>query len=117
MVSPSPVPTLLLLDDDPGVLKVLSHLGGRAGFDVSTYEDPAGALDAVRQSAPDVAMVDLRLPRMGGLTVITDLPPVVLDQYAIQCSLILFAAEISSFVGCLPGIVMTTIAVLNFFCA
>ena len=71
---PSPsVPTLLLLDDDPGVLKVLSHLGGRAGFDVSTYEDPAGALDAVRQSAPDVAMVDLRLPRMGGLTVITEI--------------------------------------------
>jgi DNA-binding NtrC family response regulator len=73
MVSPSPVPTLLLLDDDPGVLKVLSHLGGRAGFDVSTYEDPAGALDAVRQSAPDVAMVDLRLPRMGGLTVISEI--------------------------------------------
>ena len=71
---PSPsVPTLLLLDDDPGVLKVLSHLGGRAGFDVSTYEDPAGALDAVRQSAPDVAMVDLRLPRMGGLSVITEI--------------------------------------------
>jgi len=73
MVSPSPVPTLLLLDDDPGVLKVLSHLGGRAGFDVSTYEDPAGALDAVRQSAPDVAMIDLRLPRMGGLTVISEI--------------------------------------------
>lgn len=52
-----------------------------------------------------------------GLTVITDLPPVVFDQYAIQCSLMLFAAEISSGDGGLPGIVMTTIAVLNFFCA
>ncbi len=66
-------PTLLLVDDDPGVLTLLSQMGGRAGFDVTPFADPLGALDAVRRLPPDVALVDLRLPRMGGLTVLTEI--------------------------------------------
>jgi DNA-binding NtrC family response regulator len=66
-------PTLLLVDDDPGVLTLLSQVGGRAGFDVAPFADPLGALDAVRRVPPDVALVDLRLPRMGGLTVLTEI--------------------------------------------
>ena len=63
------------------------------------------------------AVVEVRVDLHFGVTVIVDRPPVVFDQYVIQWSLMLFAAEISSFVGALPGIVITTIAVLNFFCA
>jgi DNA-binding NtrC family response regulator len=66
-------PTLLLVDDDPGVLTLLSQVGGRAGFDVTPFAEPLGALDAVRRVPPDVALVDLRLPRMGGLTVLTEI--------------------------------------------
>ena len=65
--------SLLLVDDDPGVLALLTRLGGEAGFDVSSHEEPIAALAAVRRHAPDVALVDLRLPRMSGLDVLGEI--------------------------------------------
>jgi DNA-binding NarL/FixJ family response regulator len=59
---------IVLADDHPIVLQALQHLFTRQGdFDVvSCCVDAPSALEAVRAHAPDVALVDLRMPGTGG---------------------------------------------------
>jgi DNA-binding response OmpR family regulator len=65
-----PPPTtlrLLLVDDDALVLKALaSALRRRLGCEVAGFTDPHAALAHARESALDLAIVDLGLPGMDG---------------------------------------------------
>src|SRR5687767_9060546 len=58
--------SLLIIDDDPGVLGVLTKFFGRKGWDVSsaaTGEDGVRVYEAQR---PDVVLLDLDLPGLSG---------------------------------------------------
>jgi two-component system response regulator HydG len=60
-------PLLLVVDDEPPVLKVVERLAGRAGFDVVTCGNGADAMGALMRRPADLAMVDLRMPDVNGL--------------------------------------------------
>ena len=66
---------LVLADDHPLVLQGLVHaLATQAGFRVlATCTDGERALKEVRKQHPDLLVLDLRMPRMSGLTVIRQL--------------------------------------------
>lgn len=58
---------LLLVDDDPTLLRVLTAAMQRRGFEVTALPDAEAAEDAAHQTPPDYAVVDLNLPGRSGL--------------------------------------------------
>jgi two-component system response regulator HydG len=60
----------MLVDDDPGVLTLLSSLASSAGFAVDAHGQAAAALAAARLAPPDAAIVDYCLPDSDGLEVL-----------------------------------------------
>jgi DNA-binding NtrC family response regulator len=63
-------PLLLVVDDEQGILDVVGRFARRAGFDVVACSGGHQALAQLRTRHADVAMVDLRMPDIGGLDVI-----------------------------------------------
>ena len=51
----APAPTILVVDDDPGVLDVVAFTLRREGFEVDEERDGAAALDAARARTPSSA--------------------------------------------------------------
>lgn len=64
-----PLHTVLVVDDDPSVRKTLARLLERQGFEVLTTGGGAAALELVRSEAPDLVLLDVVMPGMGGLEV------------------------------------------------
>jgi CheY-like chemotaxis protein len=63
-------PTLVVVDDEPGILEVMSRFGRRAGFEVVTCSGGREAIAHLQRRRADLLMVDLRMPDVGGLDVI-----------------------------------------------
>jgi DNA-binding response OmpR family regulator len=59
---------ILLIDDDPFFLKVLSDSFQETGFTVFTAGDGVEGVKAFIDNAPDVVVSDLIMPRMGGVS-------------------------------------------------
>ena len=59
--------TIALVDDDRNILTSVSMVLEAEGFDVRTYTDGASALAALSQSQPDLAILDIKMPRMDGM--------------------------------------------------
>lgn len=58
---------ILVIDDDPGLLRLLSVVFRSEGFSVDTFDDARSALEwlgTARQ--PDAIVLDLRMPTMDG---------------------------------------------------
>lgn len=65
--------TILVVDDDPGVMEVLSEFLVMKGYRVRTASDGASAVRELVAAAPDVVLLDIDLP---GLTGVDALPTV-----------------------------------------
>ena len=65
---PSPGgPTILLVDDDPGVLRLVEMLLERDVYVVLTASEPVTALQHLRTHTPALLIVDMHLPGLHGL--------------------------------------------------
>ena len=64
--------TVILADDDPMVYSLLAPLLEKAGIECRNVGDGRQALDAIRSSPPDAAILDIGIPRISGLTVLTE---------------------------------------------
>ena len=60
---------ILVVDDDPGIVDVVSYSLREAGFEVETRTDGLSALDAARGRDYDLLVLDLMLPGMSGTDV------------------------------------------------
>jgi DNA-binding NtrC family response regulator len=63
-------PTLLAVDDEPGMLALVEKFARGLGFDVITAGTGRAALATISQSHPDVALIDLQMPEVNGLDVL-----------------------------------------------
>ena len=61
--------TVLVVDDEPGIIEIARDYLEHAGFAVITATDGPSALTSVRVRKPDVLVLDLGLPGMDGLDV------------------------------------------------
>ena len=61
---------LLLVDDDRAVLDQLRALLTPSGYTFVTASDGAGALAAVRDERPDLVLMDVEMPGLGGVQVL-----------------------------------------------
>ena len=60
---------VLLVDDDPDLLSVTGFALQQAGFLVVSATDGASALDVFEREQPDLAVLDINMPRMNGFDV------------------------------------------------
>jgi DNA-binding NtrC family response regulator len=63
-------PTILVVDDDDGVRKVLTRWVTEMGYAVFAAGDALTALDLMRQYRVDVALCDIRMPGHDGIWLI-----------------------------------------------
>jgi two-component system response regulator MprA len=63
------LPTVLVVDDDAPVRRMLMRTLSAEGFDVRAAADGGAALAAVEQSVPDAVVLDVAMPGMDGLAV------------------------------------------------
>ncbi|MER7674764.1 response regulator transcription factor [Kitasatospora sp. NPDC096128] len=59
--------TVLVVEDDPGVRSTLDHLLRFEGYRVLTTADGQEALELLEHRRPDLAVVDVVMPRLDGL--------------------------------------------------
>ncbi len=57
---------IVIVDDEPHVLRVLRLSLEREGYEVASYGNGEEALEALRESQPDVLVTDIQMPRMDG---------------------------------------------------
>lgn len=65
--------TVLVVDDEPTITEVVSRYLRRAGYRAATAADGAEAIAAAADARPDLVVLDLMLPRIGGLEVMARL--------------------------------------------
>jgi len=65
--------TILVVDDEPKIVKLVRDYLERAGFTVQGAGDGKTALSLARTEKPDLMILDLGLPRMDGLDVTREL--------------------------------------------
>jgi DNA-binding response OmpR family regulator len=56
---------VLVVDDDPLILRAISKVLAREGFDVATASDAVPALDSAAHRQPDIVVVDFNMPTCG----------------------------------------------------
>jgi DNA-binding NtrC family response regulator len=63
-------PLILVVDDDPAMAPIVERFARPLGFDVRYESSGVNALEILADLRPDVAMIDLQMPEMGGLDVL-----------------------------------------------
>ncbi|MDO8803445.1 MAG: response regulator [Elusimicrobiota bacterium] len=63
--------TLLVVDDDKTFRRLISRVFGGTAWRVETAEDGMAALESIFIRLPDVILLDLNMPRMGGRELLT----------------------------------------------
>jgi two-component system response regulator ChvI len=80
------MPTIALVDDDRNILTSVSMALEAEGFHVLTFSDGASALAGLSSNPPDVAVFDIKMPRMDGMELLrrlrqkSDLPVIFLTS-------------------------------------
>lgn len=61
------MPTIALVDDDRNILSSLRLVLEAEGYKTQTYNDGVSALDGLADDPPDLAILDIKMPRMDGM--------------------------------------------------
>ncbi len=78
--------TIALVDDDRNILTSVSIALQAEGFTVRVYSDSMAALKAITDNPPDLAVLDIKMPRMDGMELLrrlrekTELPVIFLTS-------------------------------------
>jgi CheY-like chemotaxis protein len=73
MNPPQQRPTVLIVDDDPGIRKMLVEVLALEGYPTETANDGKEALDLLPRSGPRVVLLDLLMPNVDGAGVVAAL--------------------------------------------
>lgn len=63
------MPTILAVDDEPKILRIIEHCLSREGYEVATAIDGQQAIEQFQRQDYDLVILDLALPRVDGLQV------------------------------------------------
>lgn len=64
---------VLVIDDDPSVCKTVGMLLEDHGYKPKTFTDPQAAIEHAADESYQIALVDLRMPTLGGVEVVEQL--------------------------------------------
>lgn len=82
-----PRPVLLLVDDEPAIRTLITRFSERFCFDIIACADGREGMDAVKTRHIDVALIDVRLPYVGGMEMLK-----AIRGLAPECQVILMTA-------------------------
>ena len=68
-----PAPTVLVVEDDPVILRLLEVNFELEGFGVLLAHDGAEGIEVARSEKPDVIISDIMMPQTSGLELVTTL--------------------------------------------
>ncbi len=80
------MPMIALVDDDRNILTSVGMALETEGYSVQKYNDGAAALQGLQDNPPDMAIFDIKMPRMDGMELLrrirqkTDLPVIFLTS-------------------------------------
>ncbi len=80
------MPTVALVDDDRNILTSVGMVLEAEGYTVQKYNDGAAALQGLQDNPPDMAIFDIKMPRMDGMELLrrirqkTDMPVIFLTS-------------------------------------
>jgi two-component system, OmpR family, response regulator ChvI len=80
------MPTIALVDDDRNILTSVSIALEAEGYRITTYTDGSSALNSFISNPPDLAILDIKMPRMDGMETLrrlrekSDLPVIFLTS-------------------------------------
>ncbi len=60
--------TILIVDDNPSNMKLVSFLLTAKGYSVRTAASALEAIDSIKEQVPQLILMDLQMPQMDGLT-------------------------------------------------
>jgi DNA-binding NarL/FixJ family response regulator len=80
-------PTVVIADDHPEMLEVVSHLLQEEFDIVSTVQDGVSALQVVTELKPAVVILDISMPKMDGIEVAQELKKLKLSSKIIFISI------------------------------
>jgi two-component system KDP operon response regulator KdpE len=78
---------VLVVDDEPRILRFLSLKLSAAGFDVTAADNGHEALEQTRKINPDIILMDIIMPGMDGMETLKQL------RKTCRCPVILFSAR------------------------
>jgi DNA-binding response OmpR family regulator len=81
---------IVIVEDEPDILEVLSYNLKREGYDVLTATDGASGLALIRRETPDLILLDLMLPGMDGIEVCSTIKK---DPQTQNCLIIMVTAK------------------------
>lgn len=61
---------ILIVEDDPSNMRVLSFTLRKAGYEINTASNGQAALDEMQVSTPDLAIIDCAMPIMDGVALL-----------------------------------------------
>ena len=82
--------TVLVIDDDPVILRLLEVNFEMEGFTVVTAGDGEAGLEAARSSQPDVIVSDVMMPKLNGLELVQALKA---DESTASIPVVLLSAK------------------------
>ena len=63
-------PSVLVIDDESGILDTLRILLKKEGFEVLTAQGGKAGLDQIRSGAYDIVLSDVRMPQVTGIDIL-----------------------------------------------
>lgn len=81
---------ILVVDDDPSILRLVSIILSRAHYDVDTAKGGRDALAKMERTEYDVIVLDLMMPEVNGFDVLKNL---AVRRPQIKCVVIMSAAQ------------------------
>lgn len=82
--------TILIADDEPNIRQLVAFTLRRRGFEIVEAEDGATALALIRQSAPDLVVLDVMMPGLTGIAVLQQLAA---DPVTAEIPVVLLSAK------------------------
>lgn len=64
---------IVVVDDDPFILQLLSNYLRKEGYDVSSFENGKDLIQNIRNMPPDCLILDIMMPGINGLALLTEL--------------------------------------------
>ncbi len=80
------MPTIALVDDDRNIVTSLRMVLEAEGYKILAYTDGASAFDGLSAKSPDLAILDIKMPRMDGMELLrrlrqrTEMPVIFLTS-------------------------------------